>query len=315
MARTPAMLFQNDEMDGVLRQINFDRENKRESITNILLTMFTSANDIYALRAKAGQKEAGHIDQPHLTLFGTATPQYFYESLSQRMLTNGFFARLIIVDVGKRGQGQTPGSARDLPESILQTAQWWAEFQPGSIRKNLLDVHPEPRVVPYTPEAAEAITALRRQTEHEYDQAHAGGDEVGCVAWSRTQENAMKLALIHACSANHEDPIISLPAVEWGSAFALHQTRRQLYLASTYVAENPFHAECLKVVRRLREAPGAQLSHQVLLKRMKMKTKDFRELIETLIQRNDVEALPVQTKGRPGVLYRLTAGVKEGEGR
>jgi hypothetical protein len=142
------MLFQNDEMDGVLRQINLDRENRRESIPNILLTLYTSANDVYPIRVKAGQKEAAHIDQPHLTLFGTATPQYFYESLSQRMLTNGFFARLIIVDIGKRSEGQTPGSARHLPEPVIEAARWWAEFQPGKRRANLLEVHPEPRVVP-----------------------------------------------------------------------------------------------------------------------------------------------------------------------
>ena len=111
LVRSGAMLFQNDEMDGVLRQINLDQENRRESIPNILLTLYTSANDVYPIRVKAGQKEAIHVDQPHLTLFGTATPQYFYESLSQRMLTNGFFARLSIIDVGRRGPGQTPGSA------------------------------------------------------------------------------------------------------------------------------------------------------------------------------------------------------------
>ncbi|MCE5326270.1 MAG: bifunctional DNA primase/polymerase, partial [Planctomycetaceae bacterium] len=97
LVRSNAMLFQNDEMDGVLRQINLDRENRRESIPNILLTLYTSANDVYPIRVKAGQKETVHIDQPHLTLFGTATPQYFYESLCQRMLTNGFFARMIVI--------------------------------------------------------------------------------------------------------------------------------------------------------------------------------------------------------------------------
>ena len=311
LARTSAMLFQNDEMDGVLRQINLDRENKRESIPNILLTLYTSANDVYPMRVKAGQKEAGHIDQPHLTLFGTATPQYFYESLSQRMLTNGFFARLIIVDIGKRGEGQTPGNARHLPESILQTAQWWAEYQPGNRRANLLEVHPEPRIVPCTPEAAEAVTALQRQTEDEYDQAHARNDEVARVAWSRTCENAKKLAMLHACSANHEDPVIDLSAVEWASVFAIHQTRRQLFLAANYVAENPFHAECLKLMRKLREDPARELPHSVLLKRMKMKTKDFKELIETLVQRGDVLAATVQTSGRTGLIYRLA----EGEGR
>ena len=157
LVRANAMLFQNDEMDGVLRQINLDRENRRESIPNILLTLYTSANDVYPIRVKAGQKETIHIDQPHLTLFGTATPQYFYESLCQRMLTNGFFARMIVIDVGRRGAGQTPGSARQLPESILDTARWWAEYQPTT--GNLQDAHPEPRVVPFTPEAAEAVRA------------------------------------------------------------------------------------------------------------------------------------------------------------
>ncbi|MBM3271645.1 MAG: bifunctional DNA primase/polymerase, partial [Candidatus Sericytochromatia bacterium] len=98
LLRSGMMLFQNDEMDGVLRQINSDHDNRRESIPNILLTLYTSASDIYPTRVKAGQKEVVHIDQPHLTLFGTATPQFFYESLSRRMLTNGFFARLSIVD-------------------------------------------------------------------------------------------------------------------------------------------------------------------------------------------------------------------------
>jgi len=308
LARTSAMLFQNDEMDGVLRQINLDRENKRESIPNILLTLYTSADAVYPIRVKAGQKEAASIDQPHLTLFGTATPQYFYESLSQRMLTNGFFARLIIVDIGKRSAGQTPGSARHLPEPVIQAARWWAEYQPGTRRVNLIDVHPDPRVVPCTPEADEAITALQRQTEGEYDQAHARNDEVARVAWSRTHENAKKLALLHACSANHENPVIDLPAIEWASVFAMHQTRRQLFLAANYVAENPFHSECLKLVRKLREAPLQELPHSVLLKRMKMRTKDFKELIETLVQRGDVLAASIATDGRSGLTYRLAEG-------
>jgi len=253
LARTSAMLFQNDEMDGVLRQINLDRENKRESIPNILLTLYTSANDVYPIRVKAGQKEAAHIDQPHLTLFGTATPQYFYESLSQRMLTNGFFARLIIVDIGKRGEGQSPGSARHLPESILQTARWWAEYQPGTTRKNLLEVHPEPRVVLCSPDAKEAIDALQRRTEREYDLAHARNDEVSRVAWSRTHENAKKMAMLYACSENYEDPVISLPAIEWAQAFAMHQTRRQLFLASSYVASTEFEGLCKKAIRFLQQ--------------------------------------------------------------
>lgn len=305
LARTSAMLFQNDEMDGVLRQINLDRENKRESIPNILLTLYTSANDVYPIRVKAGQKEAAHIDQPHLTLFGTATPQYFYESLSHRMLTNGFFARLIIVDIGKRGEGQTPGSPRNLPEEILQAARWWAEFQPGSRRANLLDVHPEPRIVPWSADAEAAFTTLQRQTEKEYDDAHERNDEVARVAWSRTHENAKKLALLHACSENHENPVINIPAVEWATAFAMHQTRRQLFLATSYVAENPFHADCLKLIRKLRELPDGQMARNKLMRAMRCKLADFDQIVGTLLMQGDIVPVDIPTRTKTAQGYRL----------
>ena len=302
LVRTGAMLFQNDEMDGVLRQINLDHENRRESIPNILLTLYTSANDVYPIRVKAGQKEAIQVDQPHLTLFGTATPQYFYESLSQRMLTNGFFARMSIIDVGRRGAGQTPGSARNVPESVLEIARWWAEYQPGS--GNLQAFHPEPREVPFEPDAAMAVEQLRTMTEAEYNRAEEAKDEVGRTAWSRTCENAKKLALIYACSENHQEPAISLPAVEWATAFAMHQTRRQLYLAATYVAENPFHAECLKLLRKLKEA-GGQLGRSQLLRIMRCKAADFDQIIGTLVQQGDITPVTIPTKTKPAQGYRI----------
>jgi Bifunctional DNA primase/polymerase, N-terminal/Protein of unknown function (DUF3987) len=300
LVRTGRMLFQNDEMDGVLRQINLDRENSRESIPNILLTLYTSAGDVYPIRVKANQKDAIHVDQPHLTLFGTATPQYFYESLSKRMLTNGFFARLNIIDVGKRGSGQSPGSARDIPGDILDTAKWWADFEPGT--GNFLNFHPKPLVVQTTPDAAEAIDHLRLMTEKEYNAAEEALDEVARTAWSRTCEHAKKLALIYACSENHVEPLIGLPAVEWATEFAMHQTRRQLYLASVHVAENPFHAECLKLLKRLSEQPEQRMQRQHLLKYMKCKAADLDQIIQTLIQQGEIEpiTMPTTTKTAQG---------------
>jgi hypothetical protein len=154
----------------------------------------------------------------------------------------------------------------------------------------------------------EAITEFQRDVEDSYRQADQRNDEVARVAWSRTHENAKKLALIYACSENHEDPVIGLQAVQWAQTFAMHQTRRQLFLADSYVAENPFHAECLKLTRKLSEAPNNELPHSVLLKRMKIKAKDFKDLIETLIQRGDVSSKPVATSGRTGFVYRLNVG-------
>ena len=303
LIRTGAMLFQNDEMDGVLRQINSDQDNRRESIPNILLTLYTSASDVYPTRVKANQKEAIHVDQPHLTLFGTATPQYFYESLSRRMLTNGFFARLNIIDVGQRGKGQKPGSARKLPESILKVAKWWAEFEPGS--GNFMSFHPTPKTVPFDPEAEESIGELRRMTESEYRNAEEQNDEVGRTAWSRTCEHASKLALIYACSQDHESPVITIDAVRWATEFAMHQTRRQLFLAGVHVADNPFHAECLKLLKILRERPGKTMARRELMRAMRCKAADFDQVIGTLTQWGEIDMVSIPSATKPATGYQI----------
>lgn len=163
----------------------------------------------------------------------------------------------------------------------------------------------EPKIVPHTPEAEAAYAALRRQSEREYAAAEARDDEVSRSAWTRNHENAGRFALLYACSKDHEHPVIDLKAVEWAGALAMHQTARKLALAAQYVAENPFHDECLKLMRKLRETPGGELPHQVLLKRMKLRAKDFKEVIETLEESGELVSEIKATSGRPAKMYRL----------
>jgi hypothetical protein len=113
---------------------------------------------------------------------------------------------------------------------------------------------------------------------------------------------------VHAISADRLCPRIDEAAARWASRFVMHHTRRMLFMARGHVADNPFHAECLKLMEKLRAAPAAQLPHSVLLKRMKTNAKGFRDLIETLLQRGDVVIREVTTSGRTGFVYRLAEG-------
>lgn len=65
--------------------------------------------------------------------------------------------------------------------------------------------------------------------------------------WARANEKARRLALIYACSANHQDPRINVDAVRWACEFVEHQTRRMLFMAGTNVSENEFDARCKKL--------------------------------------------------------------------
>lgn len=299
---TPAMLFQTDEIDGLLQSINKARDARHENIMGTLLTMYSAANSIYPMRRKAGKEPPGVIDQPCLVVYGTAIPTHYYEALSERMLTNGFFARMLIVESGPRSAGQEAGII-DPPARVLETAHWWADFNP--VAGNLGSWHPQPRIVEADDMARKQLAEARLTSEAEYASAEARGDPVGTTVWGRVPEQVRKLALLYAVSADHQSPRVDEAAVRWATAFMLHQTRRMLFMVGSHVAENPFHAECLKLVRKLREAPDNQLPHSVLLKRMKIDAKTFQDLVTTLEQQGDVLAVTQATGGRPQRHYRL----------
>lgn len=305
MNLTPSMLFQNDEIDGLLIAMNKSRDGRLESVMGTLLTMYTSSGSVYAMRRKAGKEKGSYINQPHLTLLGTATPKYYYESLNERMLSNGLFARMIVVDIGTRGKGQDAGLIDLMPDSILETAKYWQEFNPSKMGGNLFDVNPQPRVVNAIGKAKEILNDYRQAADGEYVKAETKLDEAAKAIWGRANENARKLALLYAASAFPRNPEITAEAARWAVRFVDHQIRRMLFLASAHVSENEFDANCLKVIEKLRKSPSGQLNHSVLLKRMKMDRDRFMKIIDTLIDRRDIKIMPMDQVTKKGNVYVL----------
>jgi hypothetical protein len=298
----PSMLFQTDEIDGVLQSINKAKDGRHENLMGTLLTLYSSSNSIMAMRHKAGKPNPGAIDQPNLVIFGTAIPNHYYNALSERMLTNGLFARMIIVASRRRKEGQEPEIIKLSPR-ILETARWWADFRPT--QGNLSDQHPTPAVIEYTDRARNLLIEHRQMAEAEYAKAEQLSDAVGTTVWGRASEQTRKLALIYAISENHREPKIDVPAVEWASKFIMHQIRCMLDMASQYVAANPFHADCLKLLRMLRNAPNNQMQRQHLLNLMHVKAFDFDQIVGTLAQQEQIERISMPTRTKPAIGYRL----------
>ncbi len=308
----PCTMFQTDEIDGILQSVSKARDARHESIITTLLTMYSSSNMMYPMRSKAG-KQAGIIQQPHLIIFGTATPSHYYEALSERMLTNGFFARMIIVDTGKRAPGQDTAPVDTMPKRLVEAAEWWGAFQPGEHRGNLLGFFPRPVTVPYSDEAKGAADAFRRFADEQYGQAEDRSDEVAMTVWGRANENARKLALLYACSENHTAPEVSRAGVDWATAFIEHQVRRMLFMASEFVARDEFDSLCKRAVRVLRdwhakEGRDALMPPWMLRRRLSLHPTAFKDTMFELEQRRLAiyDKQPGKTKPKYG--FRLVRG-------
>ena len=302
----PTVLFQTDEIDGLMTKINQAKDSRHEGIMNVLLKMYTSSNSVYPMRVKAG-KEHGVIDQPSLCIFGTAIPKHYYEALSLKMLTNGFFARMLVLETRKRGTGQD-AVVRDVPASILEAATWWAEFRPGT--GNLEHWHPVPTVIGQTPEAATLLRQLRVHADEQYSLAEDRDDPAGMAIWARANEKARRLALVYACSVDHVRPMIDEPAARWAWEFVDHQTRRMLFMSGDHVSENDFDARCKAIVatlRKWRDQHGDEsMPFWKLNRRHPWSEREHEEVRTALLNQRLIEYEESKTGGTPKRQYRLS---------
>ena len=303
---SPSMLFQTDEIDGMLQSMSKSRDGRHENLMSTLLTMYSTANSVYPMRRKAGKESPGSIDQPCLVVFGTAIPNHYYEALSERMLTNGFFARMIILECGARSEGQD-AKVLEIPERVIATAKWWKDLMPGN--GNLQSWHPIPIIVPQSAEAMSILADSRSEAEAEYRKAENQNDSIGTTVWGRVNEQARKLALLYAISENHTNPIIGADAANWATALMMHQTRRMLFMANAYSNENDFAMRCQRVIDLLskwsEQFGDTWMPYRDISRKLRWNRREHEDIRNALVDQERIETDSVVSGGRPKIVYRL----------
>jgi len=309
------MLFQTDEVDHLLRCVALPKESYYSLLLAMLLQLYTEADEIHVARARARDRNRkpesrGEVDQPGLVIFGTATPDCFFAALSPMLLTNGLFARAIVLDAYERGRRQRPRDMSEIPKQLIETAIWWRDYNPAPVdpatgrQPNLDEEHPTPAVIPYSDEGYSVLDDFAATADEAYNGAMRKGDHVEAILWTRASENATRLVINYAVSRDRFAPVIDREAATWATRFVGHMVRRMLFLASTSVAENEFHGNCLKFLRRLREA-GGQMARRELMRLMHWKVADFDQVAAALIAQGYIEAVEVPTRTKPAAGYRL----------
>ena len=303
----PSMLFQADEFDCIFNTLKYSKDNRAESINEKLLKFYGASNTIYPLRKKASAKkkdgtvhEIAHIVNPNLVLLGTAIPQYFYESLSRRVLENGLVARCIIVEAGKRGEAGNPQPITP-SDSLIRAATYLANLD---VNGNLTNEYPKPLIITETPEATAALREVQQECDRRYNFYEAQNEGAAKALWARAHEKVCKLAMLHGISSNVYNPLITEKSVRWAWKFIDHLTRRMLYMADSYVYENVFDEKCQKVIRMLREH-GGRIKHAKLLNRFHDSLDNLKKVVETLMEQGILTYEMDATKTRPSKVYVL----------
>lgn len=288
MFSTPIQLFQMDEVDWLFNTLKGAKDAAiSESINEKLLKFFSSSNSVYSMRKKAVDRKSSNADKlnqanivcPSLTLFGTAVPDYFYESLSKRVLENGLVARCLIIEADKRGRHGTSAAIQPfISQDLRDRIKFLSEIPQN---EDYLGA-PSPLEIPETDEATELFEKCSTLCDDYYSTFEAIHELSAMSLWARAMEKVYKLSMIYAFSVAPFKPCIDTTAVQWAFDFVSFVTKKMLFRAGQFCYESDFDKAQKKFLKLITDN-GGSMPHSALLGKMGMEAKKMRELVDTLI--------------------------------
>lgn len=191
----PSSLWCLDELGRMLEAIRKSdgKAAHLHSIVSVLLQLYSSANRTWRGDAYADPDRNPVINQPHLTVYGSTTPEAFWDSLDGRSLQDGFVGRLS--PVYGSYVDRNVSAAKYLPSpQVVEFVRSWVNYNPGG--GDLSADNPVAAVIQRSDEAherwCEHVDGINDRRRHEPAERAA--------IWSRVAERSAKFAMLYAVS-------------------------------------------------------------------------------------------------------------------
>ena len=234
-------------------------------------TFGMSAQDIEKMTERS-------VINPALTLLAITTPDSFYESIGSAAARDGFLNRFLVVesDIGRQ-PGQYVEKA-PIPQAVIDWAV--AVHAPqGIVNPDLSpSMAPNPKVVPFAPEA----TAAFRAFELECLQLMDDNDERGLAEGpGRAVETSMRVALVIAVGSGEK--AVSGHSARFAIEYVRYHLLRLIERLATSVADSEFEALKLQVLVCIQRAgPRGLTEREINQRSRKFRSVPQRQQVEVL---------------------------------
>ena len=309
LVSTPTKLFQADEISFLFASL---RENDRvaNEMVSTILKLYSASSSVLVRRAMAARAKKDQPDiekqvwRPCFVLFGTATPDKFYNSLTADSLENGLAGRVLLFEGAPRKFVPGASSGEQFPGDLLDAISEIRELDAtGGVITN---GRPTPIRVQESVDASHALNALAADGDAKWAKASLERDVGAMSIWARVHEKAYKLSVLRAVSRSRTSPRIDVADVDWGREIATRSAVLLLDRAKAYVADDEFDKKRLRVLRAIRENAG-EMSLRDLSRKTHFSKKVLQEVIDTLVDSRQIEIVSVAAKGRPMIVVKLVS--------
>lgn len=141
------------------------------------------------------------------SMIGETTPDGFYQSLTESMMSDGFLSRFTIIEYDGKRPDENPHQNMEPDSALLEHLRSLVAYSLD------LQNRPAARVfVQRTDEAAQLLHTFNKECDHEINSTT---DESKRQMWNRAHLKTLRIAALLAVADNPANPWITLEAAEW----------------------------------------------------------------------------------------------------
>lgn len=303
----PSALYLWDEIGHLISTHSNSKASHEQRILPTLTSLYTSARSKWLGTEYADENRPRiDIDQPNVCLFGSSTPNVFYQAMSGRQIEDGFVGRLLVFPVDDPYVPLELGKVRPAPPTaICETIRGWQTRDDYPVAEgNVASLQHKPFVVPFTPEARKLYAAFVDKMQGKIKDQHKTNGELAPL-WGRAGQTASRIALIAACSADFACKSVPAVCVEWACELVEYLTGRLVYAAEQNISDSAFDSQSKQVMRHITAAGSDGIARKYLLRKCRMRSRELSEVLLLLTETGQVviHEQASKGKGRPVTVF------------
>jgi len=245
-------------------------------IMRCLMKFYSQANGVYLPKEYAKAEDAKDrslpIEQPTLCIYGTTTPDAYFECMKSMHVVNGFLNRFVHLVAPKERPPAQSGVIVDPPQNLIDNVQRVANL-PHNLASGSGQINPDlisPRVIPF----ASSSNLIIQEFEDSCDDHVDSGDPFAPM-WGRAGQYAKQIALVLAgCEESAE---IESKHILYGIEFIDFAVKRTIHCIKDILADNETEHKKKKLLRFLIEAKEQGLPKSLLIRKSQFLMKRERD--------------------------------------
>jgi hypothetical protein len=310
LLRQPAHIAIIDEIGKLLKLSRAKGNANSEAAIDKLVEAFGKLNGVMrppvysTMTMSAAQAAAMNADRvvhnPAISLLGATTPATFWGSLTDDLVQDGFLGRLIVVE---SSQPRQLARFVDQTEPPARIVEWCKTVNAPASRtgdlaaKSLAELQPVTIAMEIGSSCEDLMRAFESELNTLKDQFEPEGLD---VLLGRTFEKALRLSMIAAKARDPNSSQVGVQDLEWAINYVRHYDMALVRSVRKNRVRSQTDADSKKVIDYIRSARAfaaeqknprlaavlatGAMPHSMLLKKMHMKSREFTELMNTLVE-------------------------------